>query len=178
MLILASALASDDPLIKWGPMIMCFTGTIISEFVYARTSEIKQIDGVWVWHLGENRVLKTGNRPRVTPLHEALIRAGFLDYVRSRGNGLLFEIDNTRASAALMAHLRGDELRIEGADQCNCSWRHRFISQLVANKVDPTLRRYLDGHGAVGIDEKHYIHHHLTGMVEAIRGLTDPTEKP
>ena len=65
MLILASALASDDPLIKWGPMIMCFTGTIISEFVYARTSEIKQIDGVWVWHLGENRVLKTGNRPRV-----------------------------------------------------------------------------------------------------------------
>jgi len=174
-LILTSALASDDPLIKWGPMIMAFTGTIISEFVYAPTSEFKLIDGVWVWHLGENRVLKTGNRPRVIPLHEGLIRPDFLGYVRSRGDGLLFDIDNTRASAALMAHLRGDELCIEGADQCNYSWRHRFISTLVAKRVEPSLRRYLEGHGAVGVDELHYIHHHLPEMIEAIRGLKDPT---
>jgi site-specific recombinase XerC len=170
-LILRSALASDDPLIKWGPMVMAFTGMIVSEFVYAPTSEIKQIDGVWCWELGENRILKTGNRPRVIPLHAALLRPGFLDYVRSRGHGLLFGIDNTRASAALMDHLRS--LGIKGADQVNYSWRHRFISQLVANKVDPTLRRYLEGHGALGVDEKFYIHHHLPEMVEAISGLKD-----
>jgi hypothetical protein len=51
----------------------------------------------------KKRKLKTGNRPRAIPLHEALIRAGFLDYVRSRGYGLLFDIDNTTASAKLMA---------------------------------------------------------------------------
>jgi integrase len=178
-LIVASALRQTDPLIKWGPIIMAMTGMIITEFLYAPTSEIKQMDGVWVWHVGEKRKLKTGNRPRVIPLHDALIRAGFLDYVRSRGDGRLFDGTNTAASERLMAHLRdADGLNIQGDDQVNYSWRHTFISALVAAGTDPTLRRYLDGHGLGHIDEKHYIHHHMPQMVAAINALHDPTAPP
>jgi hypothetical protein len=174
-LVLASALASIAPIIKWGHMLAAFTGAIISEIVYAQASEFKQIDGVWVWDM-RGRKLKTNHRARVIPLHAALIRAGFLDYVHSR-DGRLFDIDNTQASGALMEHLR--RLGIEGRDQVNYSWRHSFISRLVATKTEPTLRRYLDGHGLGGrIDEKHYIHHHLPEMVEAIGSLKDPTSKP
>jgi hypothetical protein len=46
---------------------------------------------------------------------------------------------------------------------------------LVNNGTDPTLRRYLDGHGLGHIDEWHYIHHHMPKMAEAIRSLKDPT---
>jgi hypothetical protein len=179
-LILESARASDDPLIKWGQPIMAFTGMIVSEFVYGPTSEIKfNEQGVWVWHVGEKRKLKTGHRSRVLPLHQRLLDLGFLDFVGSRGDGLLFDANNTQASARLMAHLRDpDGLNIQGADQCNYSWRHGFISQLVAKGTDPTLRRYLDGHGLGHIDEKHYIHHHMPEMVKAISALHDPLVHP
>lgn len=166
--IMHAALASDDDLIKWGTVIMAKLGMIISEFVYAPTSEIKQIHGVWCWHVGEKRKLKTGNRGRVMPIPQAMLDMDFLDYVRSRGDGLLFDIDNTRASIVLMDFLRGDDLGIEGDDQVNYSWRHRFISGLVNRGIDPTLRRYLDGHGLGAVDEKHYIHHHMPQMIEAV----------
>jgi integrase len=172
-LILESAAKSENPIIKWGPLIMAHQGMIPSEIVYAPTSEIHEVHGVMCWHVGENRDLKTGNRPRVLPLHDAVVESGFLDYVRSRGDSLLFDIDNDKASGVLMAHLRG--LGIEGDDQVNYSWRHGFISRLVNNGVDPTLRRYLDGHGLGHIDEKHYIHHNMANMVAAIR-LIEPTK--
>lgn len=172
-LILASAAKSENPLIKWGVPIMAYTGMIATEFVYAPTSEIRKERGVRVWHVGQNRMLKTNNRPRVIPLHPALIDAGFLDYVQSRGDGLMFDEDNTTASNTLMKHLR--DLDIQGDDQVCYSWRHGFISQLVNDGTDPTLRRYLDGHGLKGIDEQHYIHHNMANMVKAIASV-DPTK--
>lgn len=165
--IIDAAKQSDDPLIKWGTVIMAKLGMIISEFVYAPTSEIKLIGGVLCWWVGEKRMLKTGNRGRVMPIPQDMLDMGFEAFVRSRGDGLLFDIDNTRASNTLMDFLRG--LGIHGDDQVNYSWRHRFISGLVARGIDPTLRRYLDGHGLKShTDERHYIHHHLPEMIEAV----------
>jgi integrase len=172
-LILESAAKWDDPIIRWGHLLMAHQGVIPSEIVYAPTSEIHEVHGVICWHVGENRDLKTHNRPRVLPLHYAVIENGFLDYVRSRGDGLLFDLNNDQASAALMQHLRG--LGIEGGDQVCYSWRHGFVSRLVNGGVDPTLRRYLDGHGFLGVDAKHYVHHNMANMVAAIR-LVEPTK--
>jgi hypothetical protein len=51
------------------------------------------------------------------------------------------------------------------AVEVHYSWRHDFISQLAAAKVDPSLRRYLEGPGAKGVDERFYIDHKMRELV-------------
>ena len=58
-LILESASQSDNPIIRWGHVVMAHTGMIPSEIVYAPTSEIHEVHGIMCWHVGESRDLKT-----------------------------------------------------------------------------------------------------------------------
>jgi hypothetical protein len=140
---------------------------------YAKATEIKQIDGVWVWDC-RGRKLKSVFRERVIPLHPALIAQGFVAYAQSRGDGLLFDLNPDKASIALNRHIRG--LGIEGAHQVHYSWRHDFTSQLdrFPAKVSPALARVLTGHAAPDVHEKNYIHKHMGEMVEAVELIAYP----
>ena len=121
--------------------------------------------------------LKSAYRPRVEPLHPALIAEGFLDYAASRGDGMLFDLDPTKASAALNAHIRS--LGIKDAQHVHYSWRHDFTSQLdrFPDRVSAALARVLTGHRSPDVHEG-YIHKHIHEMYDAVKLITYPLVAP
>jgi len=170
--IIASAIASGDPDLIWGHVLPAFQGTIASEIVYARPEDFYWIGETLVFDMTK-RKLKTPFRQREIPVHPAAIRLRFVDFLEARKGKRLFNLNATQFSAKLMAHIRS--LGIEGDDQVHYCWRHGFISQLDSNGVSGALQRYLSGHAAPDVHEKHYFHRNLEKMIEAIGGLFDPT---
>jgi integrase len=83
------------PVIKWLTWLSSFTGARLSEIVDAHTRDIVLVDGVWVIKIrrkyrSPDQRLKTKVSTRDVPLHSALLAEGFLDYVKSVGDGPLF----------------------------------------------------------------------------------------
>jgi hypothetical protein len=166
---------SREPVVRWLHWCSAFTGLMESEIVEAPASEIKFVDGRWWWYVGEDRELKTTNRPRVLLIHDALIREGFIDRVQSRAGKLLFDESAEQAVNKVRRHIR-KQLGITDRRQVFYSHRHAFISALTNNKVELTLRKTLQGHGSQEIDFLHYIHHRQADLIAAIEGIEDPTE--
>jgi integrase len=170
-----------EPLIRWGQWLAAFTGTITEEIVEARKSDFDLKDGIWIWDFTDRRGLKTLYRPRGIPLHPSLLREGLIDWLDGLPPGLIFQTDATRASAALMEHIRGlgiENMRDEAgnvvAEKVHYSWRHGFCTQL-EDLTTPDRARFLAGHAAKDIHAKHYLHHELPKLADAIKGLCDPT---
>jgi integrase len=151
-----------------------YCGLIISEMIEARASEICQIDGVWVWDC-RGRKLKSAYRPRVVPLHPALIAEGFVEYALSRGDRMLFDItDPNTVSVKLVGHIRS--LGIKGRQFVHYSWRHDFTSQLdrFPAKVSAATARILTGHAAPDTHERNYIHKLVHELHEAVKLIDYP----
>ena len=175
--ILEFATCSDDPLIKWGHWLAAFTGTITEEIIGATKGEFYQVDDVWVWDFTGRTGLKTAYRPRGIPLHPALIRMGFIEWVMGQPDGLLFRVHATKASRKLMDSIRDDTpcgVGITDPVKVHYSWRHRFIS-CVHDRTSADRARFLAGHAPRDTHARHYLHHELKKLVEAVNGLQDPT---
>jgi integrase len=88
--IIAAARNADDVAIKWLWLIGCLTGARIGELADATVDAVQQVAGHWalninedhrrIWH-GKPIPLKTAESTRKVPLHSAILKAGFLDYV-------------------------------------------------------------------------------------------------
>ena len=172
-MILLVARESREPLIRWGHWLAAFTGTIHSEILGMTKAEIVCVDGVWVWDFTERQGLKTYARPRGIPLHPAVIREGFVDWVMTQPDDKpLFRVSPTRASKLLMESIRA--LGIKGKKKAHYSWRHRFATEL-QNLTTRDRARFLCGHAALDVHARHYLHHNLSDLVDAINALVDPT---
>jgi hypothetical protein len=114
-----------------------------------------------------------GFRPRITPLHSAIIREGFVAYLETRRDKKLFD-ENPN-----IAGIKANELvHSLGIEKTFYSWRHRVVHR-IDKLTAPSLSRFIAGHAAKEIHEKLYLHHELPEefgeIVAAIEGLTDPT---
>lgn len=82
----------------WLPITAMLTGARIAELCQLSREDISERHGVWTLQItaAGGRRLKTPQSERIVPLHEELIRLGFLSYVRKRpwkeGVGSLFAI--------------------------------------------------------------------------------------
>jgi integrase len=68
----------------WIPIIGVFTGARVSELAQLRVVDAETVDGVAVLRItdeADGSSVKTEAGRRVVPVHEELIRLGFLDYV-------------------------------------------------------------------------------------------------
>lgn len=81
----------------WVPLILLHHGPRIGEASQLSTTDIRQVDGVWIVSVNddaEGTTLKSEASTRKVPLHPALIELGLLVYVdevrRLVGNGFLF----------------------------------------------------------------------------------------
>ena len=182
--IVADAIKSGDTDLIWGHVLACFMGTIASELVEADASDFKMASELkdarnidpaedrLVFDM-QDRKLKTAWRPRWIPVHPAVLRLRFRDYLETRKGKKLFDLNAAQFSAKLMAHIRG--LGIEGKDQNHRSWRHGFTTQLDDENVSGAAQRILTGHAAPDVHERNYIKKSLAKRVEAIGVLFDPT---
>ena len=97
--LLQSALASDDPVIKWANLLAGYQGMRFSEAIEPDCRDVEILDdGLVVFHIRlDHRLpgmrLKNKTSIRSLPIHSAALNAGFLDYWKSvvaAGGGQLF----------------------------------------------------------------------------------------
>ena len=76
-------------------MIAALSGARLAEVVEAHTDDIEMIDGRWCLHIrednrDENQTVKTESSVRTLPLHDEIVRQGFIAYVHSLPRGPIF----------------------------------------------------------------------------------------
>lgn len=80
----------------WAPLLGPFVGARLEEIAQLRLEDIQRVNGTWCFHIcdhGEDQNLKTLSSYRRVPVHEVLIRCGFLTFVeqqRKAGHERLF----------------------------------------------------------------------------------------
>jgi integrase len=173
-----------EPVIRWANWLSSFSGARLAEITEADTRDIEDIDGVPVFHIrldyrGIHQNVKNEGSLRRFPIHSAVIREGFLDYVRSLPPGPLFPTvrmnrDGKRSPEAgdiIMPWLRS--IGITDPRKVFHSHRHTFKS-LSRGRIEEEIHDYITGHGngAVGRD---YGLYPIPMLAEVIERIPDPT---
>ncbi|MDG4546589.1 MAG: site-specific integrase [Rickettsiales bacterium] len=74
----------------WLPLVGLYTGARSEEIAQLRISDIKVMDGITYLHLNtiyEDQSLKNDNSKRNVPIHNELVKLGFLDYIKGLSGG-------------------------------------------------------------------------------------------
>lgn len=94
----------------WLPFVMLFSGARPGEIAQLALSDVKQAHGQWVMHItteGDgDKSVKTEGSMRVVPIHDELIRLGFLKYhadIKAKGEGRLFPEAKRSESGQMIA---------------------------------------------------------------------------
>lgn len=76
---------------RWIPWIIAHTGARVNEITVLEKADLFEIEGHWFIHIrvGDGRDTKT-HKGRKVPVHRALLKEGFIEWVKSRPEGKLF----------------------------------------------------------------------------------------
>lgn len=153
---------------RWLPWVCCFTGCRLDEPAGAAVTDVEQIGVYWVLnirldHRHEGASLKNESSRRKVPLHSALIKEGFLDYVRglpqsgplfpslkpdvfgSKGGNATKRIGPiVRGLAQTMPSIADKNL------SPNHSWRHRLHNECRRLRMREDVEDALTGHAQEG----------------------------
>ncbi|MHA3842463.1 site-specific integrase, partial [Sphingomonas aestuarii] len=145
----------------WVPLIALFSGLRLNEICQLEVSDIQQSDGIACFKIaegvsqtGEEKRLKTRASERIVPVHNQLIRFGFLAFAemqRSKGESHLFPelplghlgYRSTSFSRWFSRFLK----TVDAAAPLTCfhSFRHNFRDGLRDARVDRDVALYLGG---------------------------------
>ncbi|MGY3231215.1 integrase [Luteibacter sp. HA06] len=142
----------------WLPVLAHFTGGRLREIAQLRVEDVETITGIPVVHFAERHELqqiKNESSNRVVPLHDDLLKLGFLEYVemiRSMGHEWLFPgMPWFHKNAGFLMGKRLNETYYNkvcklGAGKTFHCHRHHFIDQAAKSGLpDPYIAR-LTGH--------------------------------
>ncbi|MBM3089246.1 hypothetical protein GFB56_00230 [Ensifer sp. T173] len=76
---------------RWIPWIIAHTGARVNEITPLEKADVFEIEGHWFIHIrvGNGRTTKT-HKGRKVPVHRALIKEGFIEFVKGQPDGRLF----------------------------------------------------------------------------------------
>lgn len=80
----------------WLPLLAAYTGCRLNELTQLRIDDIQQVNGIWAFKItasGPNQSLKTRASERLVPVHQQLLRAGFIERIeelKSKRHEILF----------------------------------------------------------------------------------------
>ena len=147
--------------IRWSVWIMAYSGCRLGECISLHRADVQVEAGVPFLTFGQVVVAEGGRRSRKTrgarrrvPLHPALIREGFLQYVQSlpAGSRLLPDVPAGRAeresskASQLMGQWTNEHVQRTVHQRPSHAWRHRFTSRLRDGGVSDDTARHLTGH--------------------------------
>ena len=150
----------------WLPLLAMFTGARLSELAQLHASDItEQPDGYWlrITNSKEDQRLKSVHANRAIPIHETLVQAGFIDYVKNNAlNAALWpELPRRKDKAGgyfsnwFGQHLK--QLGLQGLDFH--SFRHTFRTRLVMSNTPEAVIDTLMGHSTnASIGKSRYTH--------------------
>ena len=89
--LLTAARTASRSSFRWIPWIVAHTGARVNEITVLEKRDVFELEGHWFIHIrvGNGRTTKTG-KARKVPVHRALIREGFIDFVKGQPDGKLF----------------------------------------------------------------------------------------
>lgn len=154
----------DSHIRRWLPLLCAATGARISEVAQLWGQRVVQVDGVWTLLIRpaeDGGRLKNKYASRDVPLHPAVVDAGFIDFVRTRGEGPLFYAKPMIKKGANQIHRSawvgtaiGEWIRKQGFDDPtkapNHAFRHYFKTIAHEVGVDPITANWLQGHRTPG----------------------------
>lgn len=89
--ILAAADREAIPARRWIPWLTALTGSRVAAIANLRRQDVVEIDGIWCLKISrEAGPIKTAASERLVPLHPAILKRGFLNFVRSCEQERLF----------------------------------------------------------------------------------------
>lgn len=168
---------------RWCPWLAAYTGARMGELTQLRGSDVFEQDGIWAIKISpEAGTVKTSNA-RSVPLHEHLIRQGFLRFTKASRNGPLFyneakpgakdDPTNPRRPRAVKARERiaawVREIGVTDRElQPNHAWRHTFKKIGHRADISEKMLDTLCGHAQVSVG-RDYGEADLADKAEALR---------
>jgi integrase len=141
---------------KWMPLIALHTGMRLEEIAQLRVKDIKTEQGSGIHYIDINReggkAVKTNIGVRRIPIHDTLIRLGFMDYVLMC-SGKLFNETGSAVSKAFILYLEKLGIKVKGdRGMVFHSFRDTFNNTLAdtSRNVSDRLRYALMGHSTSG----------------------------
>lgn len=136
----------------WLPLLALFQGARLAELCGLRTQDIRLIDEIWCIDISPNDYrprLKNRSAIRILPIHKKLIELGFLEYVKSRPEGLLLDITVSKKGVGENAgKWFGGFKKNLGFDRLVTfhSFRHNFTDFFISQGLLDTRLKALLGH--------------------------------
>jgi integrase len=184
--LLSLSAAESLPWCRWLPWLAALSGARIGELAQLWGSRVRLQDGFHVIDLRpaeDGGTFKNMGSERVVPLHPALIRDGFLEFVQAAGEGPLFykrTSGNPRKKHAskgvtnrLAAWIRKQGFK-ERRKAPNHALRHWFKTVSGQLRIEFAVTDFIQGH-APRSDADGYRHIDLAMMAEAISRVVVPT---
>lgn len=146
----------DSPSRKWIPLIALYTGMRLEEIAQLTTSDViaEQGSGVLYFDINRNggKTVKTDTALRNIPIHDTLLKLGFMDFV-SQQSKKLFEETGNAVSRAFIRYLEELNIKKDGdRGMVFHSFRDTFnnLLALPSVQVQERLRYALMGHSKEG----------------------------
>ena len=167
----------------WIPLLGLYSGARSSELCQLQKDDIKKESGVWMMKINNgdpNQRIKTQAARRIIPLHDELLRLGFIRYWDSIEQGSLWpKLPKRKGKAGGYFSQYFSELRTQLGIPFSTnfhSFRHSTRTNLVRVGVAETVIDKLLGHSSTGsIGAKVYTHFSNHKLQEAINNLPTTT---
>jgi site-specific recombinase XerD len=143
----------------WAPLLGPFVGARLEEIAQLRLEDDQQVNGTWCFHIcdhDEDQNLKTLSSYRRVPVHDVLVRCGFLQFVeqqRKAGHKRLFPALKNKNANKTWSNALGkwwarylDDIGLSQVSLDYHSFRYCFKQQCSLCGIDPETRDALVGH--------------------------------
>ena len=177
-----------NPARRWLPWLAALSGARIGELAQLWAEGIKNENGVHFMEIKaalDGGSLKTPNSERRVPLHPILIEDGFLDFVKTKGEGPLFyqrsshDPNKRHASKGVSNHMAA-WVREQGFDDPrkapNHALRHWWKSTAARIGMQDSLADAIQGHAGSSVAST-YRHFDLETLAKGVAAIPVPAEK-
>jgi integrase len=143
----------------WAPLVGPFVGARIEEIAQLRIEDVQQINGVWalrIANLDAEQHLKTDTSYRFVPLHEEIIRCGFLVHwaqMARQGHTRLFPSQSNQNKHKRWSNALGKwysayltKIGLKDERLCYHSFRYTFKQRCTQCGIQDEVRDALSGH--------------------------------
>ena len=143
----------------WAPLLGPFVGARIEEVAQLRIEDVQRINGIWalrIANIGPDQHLKTDTSYRFVPLHEEIIRCGFLVYwaqMARTGHARLFPSQSNQNKHERWSNALGKwysayltKIGLKDERLCYHSFRHTFKQRCTQSGLQDEVRDALSGH--------------------------------
>lgn len=198
--IIALSDKETHPTRHWLPLLMATSGARVAELTQLWGQRVVEEDGMWLMKIApaeDGGSLKNEGSERAVPIHPAVIERGFLEFVKSKGNGPLFygrkqptirrkfpvktaQPKSVHASKGAANHI-GEWIRSQGFNDPrkapNHAFRHWWKTAAQRAGVLDSVADAIQGHTGSRGEADGYRHASVKVLFEAVSKVNVPRER-